>query len=257
MPRNYKKMTTHFTEADIQSAFLLVKSGAESLQKAARTTGIPGSTSSRWVNNKNTSNFGSGRKTTIPLETEELLVDTIEFMGDLSWPIDKVQIKFIVSTFIQRLDIKSPFKENMPGDKWLNLFQNRWKHRLSQREPEYVTAARAKGLKEKVLNGFFTMFENLLDTLGIKAMPERLFNLGKTGFSLDPKKKCSFYHRGTKNVQMILSTEGKTMHTILFCGNAAGSYMPPHVIYKGLSAKFFDTWMIGGPEGTSCSVNKS
>ena len=33
MPRNYKKMTTHFTEADIQSAFLLVKSGAESLQK--------------------------------------------------------------------------------------------------------------------------------------------------------------------------------------------------------------------------------
>ena len=32
--------------------------------------------------------------------------------------------------------------------------------------------------------------------------------------------------------------------------------MPPYVIYKGLSAKVFDTWMIGGPEGTSCNVNK-
>ena len=81
-------------------------------------------------------------------------------------------------------------------------------------------------------------------------------SLDETGLSLDPKKKCAFYHRCTKNAQMILPTEGKTMYTLLFCGNAAGSYMPPYVIYKGLSAKVFDTWMIGGPEGTSCNVTK-
>ena len=87
MPRNYKRKTTrNFTEADIESAVLLVKGGAESLSaesKVAHTTGIPRSTLSRWVNNKSNSNFGSGRKTTIPLETEELLVDRIEFLGDL------------------------------------------------------------------------------------------------------------------------------------------------------------------------------
>ena len=75
----------------------------------------------------------------------------------------------------QEMDTKSPFKENMPGDEWLNLFQNLWKHRLSLRKPEYVTVAHAKGLNEEVLNGFFTMLENLLDTLGIKDMSERLF----------------------------------------------------------------------------------
>ena len=75
----------------------------------------------------------------------------------------------------QEMDTKSPFKENMPGDKWLNLFQNLWKHCLSLRKPEYVTVAHAKGLNEEVLNGFFTMLENLLDTLGIKDMSERLF----------------------------------------------------------------------------------
>ena len=56
---------------------------------------------------------------------------------------------------------------------------------------------------------------------------------------------------------MILPTEGKTMYIVLFCGNAAGSYMPPCVIYKALSEKVFDTWMIGGPEGTSYNVTKS
>ena len=76
-------MTRSFTEADIQSAILLVKSGAESLRKVAHATGIPHSTLFRWANNKNTLNFGSGRKTTIPLRTEELLVDTIETYGRL------------------------------------------------------------------------------------------------------------------------------------------------------------------------------
>ena len=120
MPRNYKKMTRNFTEADIQSAVLLVKGGVESLRKVAHTTGIPRSTLSRQVSNKNTSNFGSESKTLITLETEKLLADAIEFMG--GWPFDKGQLKFIVSRFIQEMDIKSLFKENMPGDEWLNLF---------------------------------------------------------------------------------------------------------------------------------------
>ena len=82
----------------------------------------------------------------------------------------------------------------MSGDEWLRLFENHWKHHLSQRMPGYVTVARAKGLNVEVLNRFFTMLENLLDTLGIKDMPERFFNLDETGLSLDPKKNCAFYH---------------------------------------------------------------
>ena len=108
----------------------------------------------------------------------------------------------------------------MSGDEWLRLFENHWKHHLSQRMPGYVTVAHAKGLNVEVLNRFFTMLENLLDTLGIKDMPERFFNLDETGLSLDPKKKCAFYH---KNAQMIFPTEGKTTYTMLFCGNAAGT----------------------------------
>ena len=72
------------------------------------------------------------------------------------------------------MDIRSPFKENIPDDKWLNLFQKCWRHRLLQRNLEYVTVGHAKGLNGEVLNGFFTMRENLLDTLGIKDLPEKV-----------------------------------------------------------------------------------
>ena len=56
MPRNYtKKKTCNFTEQDL-------KSGTELLRKVVQTTGIPHTTLSTWVNDKNTSNFGSGQK---------------------------------------------------------------------------------------------------------------------------------------------------------------------------------------------------
>ena len=126
---------------------------------------------------------------TIPLQTEEFLVVAIQITGDLGWPTDKGQLKFIVAVFIQEMDIKIPFKENMPGDKRPSLFKKHWHHCLSQRKLEYLVRPHAKGLNKEVLNGFFTMLENYLDTLGIKDLPKRFFNSDETCLSLDPKKK--------------------------------------------------------------------
>lgn len=55
-----KKKTQTFIEEDLYSVVLLVKSATESLRKLAHTTGIPCTTLSRWVYNKNNSNSGSG-----------------------------------------------------------------------------------------------------------------------------------------------------------------------------------------------------
>ena len=135
--------------------------------------------------------------------------------------------------------------------------RKRWAKELSLCKPEYVTVARAKGLTPTVLDAFFTMFGNLVDDLGIKDKPDRFYNLDETGLSLDPKKSKAFYHRGSKNVQYVVPSEGKTMFTVLFCCNAAGNYLPPYVIYKGQASNMFDTWMIGGPPNTSYNMTKS
>lgn len=45
------------------------------------------------------------------------------------------------------------------------------------------------------------------------------------------------------------------MFTVLFCGNAAGGYLPPFVVYK---AKFLNSnWVTGGPPGTMYTTTKS
>ena len=47
------------------------------------------------------------------------------------------------------------------------------------------------------------------------------------------------------------------MFTVLFCGNAAGNYLPPYVIDKGQARNMFDTWMVGGPPNASHNMTKS
>ena len=63
MPCNYKKKKALTFKEDLQKVALLAKHGTEPLRKVSHTTtGISHTTLSRWVNNKNTSNFESGLK---------------------------------------------------------------------------------------------------------------------------------------------------------------------------------------------------
>ena len=109
-----------FYKEDLKNVLSLVKDGEQSLRKAAQRTGIPRTTLSRWVNNL--SKFGSGRSTAISAETEGLLVEAIEYMGDLGWPNDQGQLKAIVLTFVQKTQLNNPFKNDIPNDKWCESF---------------------------------------------------------------------------------------------------------------------------------------
>ena len=81
--------------------------------------------------------------------------------------------------------------------------------------------------------GFFIMLSKLVSDLDIADLQNRFYNLDEVCLALDFKARKCFYHRGSKNVQCLVPSEGKTMYTVLFCGNASEDYLPPYVIYKG------------------------
>ena len=84
MPCNYVKKVHVFCNEDLGNAVLLMKDGEQSLSKVTQRTKIPWVTLSRWVNKKNSSQFGSEHSTAISAKTGALLVETIEYMGDLA-----------------------------------------------------------------------------------------------------------------------------------------------------------------------------
>ncbi|GAB1602359.1 uncharacterized protein LOC115211605 [Argonauta hians] len=257
MPRLHKKILKTFSEDDLRDAINCYKNGGKGVtfRSVARKFGVPRSTLERWVNKRESAHFRSGRDTVLSTEIEEYLIEALLYLGDLGWTLDNDQLKFIVKSYLDSMELQTVFKNNVPGDDWLHHFMNRWEDRLTLRKPNNVNNLKVRELPDAIIEGFFQMLTQLVNQLGITDLPERFYNLNETGLNLDPKKKKTFHHRGIKNGQYVMPSVGKTLYTVLFCGNAEGEYLPPYVIYKG--KYLYDTWMMGGPAGTTYNITET
>ena len=129
-------------------------------------------------------------------------------------------------------------------------------------KPYYMSITRARGLTTDTLDGFFKILDELLTKLGIKDDPERIFNSDEIGLGSESRNKKMFFRRGVKNSLMITPTEGRSMFTVMFCGNTNGRFLPLYVTYKRRSEADQErtlpvSWMLGGPKDTHCNVTRS
>ena len=97
----------------------------------------------------------------------------------------------------------------------------------------------------------------MLRMLDVENLPNRFCNLDEVGLGLDPKVLKCLYHRGTKNAQFLVPTEGKSMFTVLFCGNTSGEYVPSYAVYKGKENHIVDSWTVGGSDQCTFNITKS
>ena len=127
-------------------------------------------------------------------------------------------------------------------------------HILSHRKCETFTVDRAKAVTSNNLDKFFDIVDSFYKKCNITD-GSRVFNLDETGLTTEQRLTNCFFRRGGKDVSILSPTCGKTMFTVLCCGNALGEVMPPCVIYKALH--LYDSWCKGGPENTFYGATKS
>ena len=82
-----------------------------------------------------------------------------------------------------------------------------------------------------------------------------IYNADESGFSTNLNQKKMEFKKSSRDVYMITPTCGKAIYTVLLTGNAAGSYMPPLVVYRAQYLN--DTWTINGLMDTSYAVTES
>ena len=80
------------------------------------------------------------------------------------------------------------------------------------------------------------------------------FNYDETNLTDDPGSKRAIVKRGEKYPERIMDTT-KSAVSLMFCGNAEGTLLPPYVVYK--SEHLWSTWCEGGPSGTRYNRSKS
>ncbi|KAG5875796.1 hypothetical protein JTB14_016812 [Gonioctena quinquepunctata] len=136
------------------------------------------------------------------------------------------------------------FKNNLPGIDWTYSLLQRHEKSYGQRISTNIKRARASVSRE-TLGEFYDNLENTL--IGLPS--SNIFNYGESNLSDDPGKKRGIYRRGVKYPEKVMN-HSKSCTTIMVCGAADGTLLPPYVIYR--SVHLYDSWRKNGPRGPAC-----
>jgi hypothetical protein len=234
-------------------AVTAVRTGEMGYKRASKYFGVPKGTLERYVKDSEKSPetliaVSLGRKPVLSKDIEELLVKYCMEMDSRFYGLRKKDITRMAFQLAMKNGLKHPFssEKQSAGKKWLKGFLKRHPQ-LSFRKPQGTSIARVKGFSPENVKLFFELYEPEL--LKIKSNPIRLYNVDETGITIVQHKAVKVLSvRGKKNVANLTSAERGHLITVVVCMNAAGSYVPPLIVWPRKNAK--DELMDGTPAGS-------
>lgn len=245
--------TKNYTKDDLISAIREIEGGLMTLHGAAKRYKIPKSTLHDHF--KGTHGLKSqtlGRDLAISLEHERALANGLKTLEKWGFGLSRKEVLFIVAEYVTKNNLKTPFKNNMPGADWFINFKQR--HKLSIKKPQAVEYSRKKMTDPFVVNEYFNLLETVLNDLELHDLPQQIWNLDETSLSMDPYKTKVVGARGAA-CSRVTSGPGRENITILSAVNAVGDKAPPLIVFKGKNV--WDQWMADPDGGTDLAYAAS
>ena len=113
---------------------------------------------------------------------------------------------------------------------WWDCFRQRHPH-LTLRSGEGLAYCRAVSTNRVVINKYFDLLEQVLDSNNLTKKPHLIFNADETGMPLQHRPGKRVAVRGQKHVHVVNSGK-KEQVTVLACASASGYVLPPMIVYK-------------------------
>ncbi|XP_044741169.1 MFS-type transporter clz9-like isoform X3 [Chrysoperla carnea] len=224
-----------------------IRSG-ELTQRAAETRyGIPRSTIKNKLKGRHMNTVGRAR--TFSDEEELAFEKHLITLSDYGFPVVETDFRYAVKCYLDKKGVKiDRFQNNLPGYEWTKSFLKRHE-KLTSRLSSNIKKVRAEVGAKDIEN----YMENLKEV--IENVPAtHIWNYDETNLSDDPGNKKVICKRGAKYVENICN-HSKSATSLMFSGNAAGTLLPPYVVYK--ADNMWTTWTENGPAGARYNRSKS
>ncbi|XP_022821491.1 uncharacterized protein LOC111352973 [Spodoptera litura] len=232
-----RKRRAQWISQQMENAVKMVERGILSTYAAAARYNIPRRTLRNHLKSGSTTRK-LGRSAILTTEHEAGLVRRIIRLADVGVPMTSKMLRIQAFSFCKIKKIPNTFNDakNAAGKKWLRLFLKRHPE-LARRKAQMMNPARAQKLNKDIVGDHFSKYKSVLDRLGIEHKPESIYNIDE--------KNCriSLHHqqevltaRGRKRVHQIANEHAESV-TVVGCGNAIGSAIPPMILFKGKRLK--------------------
>ena len=150
----------------------------------------------------------------------------------------KQEVLLIVQKAVEK---KGKMTDHFNGEGWWTGFTQRHPE-LALRTADPLSYSRSNAVTQETLDHYFTLLQKTLTENNLFDRPSMIYNMDESGMPLDHKQLKRIAERGAKKVHGHASGN-KAQITILACANAAGTTLPPMVIFKG--ERFNHDWTKG------------
>ncbi|KAJ4449181.1 hypothetical protein ANN_00577 [Periplaneta americana] len=124
-------------------------------------------------------------------------------------------------------------EDKVAGVDWFRAFLKR-NSGLSLRKPEDLSRTRAEGLCKEEVDHYFSILKQVLNDYQLFDKPHCIYNMDESGFPLNNRPLKIVSQKGKREVVSLTNVERGQNVTVVACCNAAGAYIPPMVIFKGV-----------------------
>lgn len=198
-----------------------------SIRQLARTWNVPVATLFKRIKS-GTGNHEhqSGQNTVLTSAQEMELTQLIITLSKRGFPLTRQEIQKLAFEFAVRSRIRGfSSKKQRAGRYWFEGFMERHQN-LSVRKPENLSAARAAGMNETVVQAWFAEYKDLITKLGIGDQPDRFWNCDETGVTEQFSQGLTVGEVAQPCYRITPGEKGETT-TVLASFNAKGEYCPP------------------------------
>jgi len=257
MVRVYKRKSARaqYGMDNLHAAISKVSSGEMSKRKAESVFGVPRKTLSRHLKGQVKVPGSLGRfKPVLGNDYEKALVDHAIMLQQMLFGLTTTDFRKLAFDIAEKLQLTHPFNndEKKAGKDWLSSFLVRHPE-LSVRNPEATSMNRATAFNKPSVDKFFHIFKDELVKNNVTA--DRLWNADESGLTVVHKPGRIMAKSGQKQVGKITSGEKGQTITVMCAVNAAGTYLPPMMIFK--RKRMSELLLKGTPHGTIGAVSEN
>ena len=201
-----------------------------SLREAHRRYNVPIETLRRRVGGQVDIDCRPGPQTVLSKDEESRLEEYCIEMADRGFGLSREDVMRFAFQIAEKMKKPHPFHDSMAGRGWYEGFLS-CHPRLTLRSSQPLSCCRAISSNEDVVADFFARLGALCGQLNLFTKPMQIYNVDETGVNVVhvPGKVLTEISR--KHVYSLTSAEKGRNRTVVTCVNAAGSALPPMLIY--------------------------
>ncbi|KAF2905345.1 hypothetical protein ILUMI_00828 [Ignelater luminosus] len=190
-------------------------------------------------------------------EQEDELGEYITKCSKMAYGISTKECRKLAFEMAIRNNIKVPDSWHVcksAGVEWMRHFLKRCRN-ISIRQPEACSLSRLTSFNPYNVGLFLDNLESVLRRIPQVADGNRIFNLDESGVTTTHKPRKILAEKGSKQVNQCTSAERGALITICSIVSAAGTYLPPALVFP---RKYFKAHMLAGaPAGSLGLANTS